>query len=284
MADAGSKLPRSRARGEPPLGRRPSKSGALAFAAGYGQAVLDAVTFDFWNTIVVEQLATLRACRLAAWAGILEEAGLGVDPALLAVAYDAGSDRYSDAWRANTPFTAVEFVEHAVERLGVTVAPAVVELLVDAARTADDGAALETTDGIADCLAALSAAGVRLGIICDVGFMPSTRLRRFLDGAGLLGYFDHWSFSDEVGVFKPSEVIFRHALDGLGVSDPARAAHIGDIRRTDIAGAKAMGMLAIRYRGVADDVDVAEPEGDIVVDDHRALPRILAGAGYIRAS
>ena len=104
-------------------------------------------------------------------------------------------------------------------------------------------------------------------------------LRDYLDEHGVLHHFDHWSFSDEVGVYKPHRAIFEHALAGLGVT-PDRAAHIGDLRRTDIAGALDMGMLALRYRGVHDDVgDVGElddlVEGDHVVDDHAELPRLL---------
>src|SRR6185437_7984696 len=91
---------------------------------------------------------------------------------------------------------------------------------------------LHSTEGIEECLAALRDAGVRIGIICDVGITPSVTLRRHLEDRGLLGYFAHWSFSDEVGVYKPDPVIFRHALAGLGVIDPADAAHVGDLRRT----------------------------------------------------
>ena len=53
--------------------------------------------------------------------------------------------------------------------------------------------------------------------------------------------------------YKPAPEIFEHALAGLGGVDPAEAAHVGDLRRTDIAGARAMGILALRYRGVNDD-------------------------------
>ena len=56
---------------------------------------------------------------------------------------------------------------------------------------------------VGDSLRALAGAGVRIGIICDVGLTPSATLRRYLDHHGLLGYFDHWSFSDEVGWYKP---------------------------------------------------------------------------------
>jgi FMN phosphatase YigB (HAD superfamily) len=111
--------------------------------------------------------------------------------------------------------------------------------------------------------------------VCDVGLTPSTVLRDYLEGHGILGLFDHWSFSDEVGVYKPDAAIFEHALGGLGGIDPTRAAHIGDLRRTDIAGAKAMGMLSLRYRGVTDDDPDHGPEGDIVIDDHADLPVAL---------
>ena len=93
----------------------------------------------------------------------------------------------------------------------------------------------------------LKDAGVRIGIVCDVGMTASPTLRERLDMFGVLRYFDHWSFSDEVGCFKPWPAVFEHALAGLGVDDPSSAAHVGDSLRTDVAGAQAMGMTAVRY-------------------------------------
>ena len=63
---------------------------------------------------------------------------------------------------------------------------------------------------------------MRIGIICDVGMTASPTLRERLDMFGVLEYFDHWSFSDEVGCFKPWPAVFEHALAGLGVDDPSR--------------------------------------------------------------
>jgi putative hydrolase of the HAD superfamily len=101
-------------------------------------------------------------------------------------------------------------------------------------------------------------------------------LLEFLERHGVLHHFDHWSFSDEVGVYKPDAAIFRHALAGLGVDDPTAALHIGDLRRTDIAGAQAIGMTAVRYAGVFDDPTVDPPvEGDHVIADLRDLPAIV---------
>ncbi len=91
----------------------------------------------------------------------------------------------------------------------------------------------------------------------------------------MLGLFDHWAFSDEVGVYKPDPAIFRHALEGLGGIDPSEAAHIGDLRRTDVAGALGMGILALRYSGITDDDPAHGPEADVVVTDHAEVPAIL---------
>ena len=96
-----------------------------------------------------------------------------------------------------------------------------------------------------------------------------------LRGRGLLPLFDHWSFSDEVGVYKPDPAIFRHALSGLGDPAPDRVAHIGDRIRTDVAGARGMGMIAVRYTGVYNDDDEG-PEAHHVVEHHADIARTLS--------
>lgn len=116
--------------------------------------------------------------------------------------------------------------------------------------------------------------GLVLGIVCDAGLTGGAILREFLAGKGLLEHFSGWGFSDEVGAYKPDPRIFDAALGSLGAA-PGEAAHIGDLRRTDIAGARAMGMRSIRYRGLADDPGPG-PEGDFVLDDHRELPALIA--------
>ena len=112
-----------------------------------------------------------------------------------------------------------------------------------------------------------------------MGFTPSSTLRDHLIRHGVLPLFDHWSFSDEVGAYKPSPVIFEHALEGLGGPAPERVAHVGDLRRTDVAGAQGMGMVAVRYTGIEDDTSQPGPEADHVVDDFDNLPKVLGVAG-----
>jgi putative hydrolase of the HAD superfamily len=136
-------------------------------------------------------------------------------------------------------------------------------------------APLRLAPGAEECLRGLKAADVRIGIVCDVGMTASPTLRERLNMFGVLRYFDHWSFSDEVGCFKPWPAVFEHALAGLGVDDPSSAAHVGDSRRTDVAGAQAMGMTAVRYTHFLDASADDEPEADHVLDDHAKLASAL---------
>ena len=245
-------------------------------------AAIEAVTFDYWNTLVYEERGHLRGRRLDAWAGILEDAGFACERQQLDVVYDASWERYVAAWTGNEQYQAVQAAEDAIGDLGLELPPDVRQALTEAFASAGDEAELHLTDGVEDCLHTLKDAGVRLGIICDVGFTASSILREHLIRRGVLPLFDHWSFSDDVGAYKPSPAIFEDALEGLGGVAPERTAHVGDLRRTDVAGAKAMGMLAVRYTGVFDDESPDQPEADHVVASHRHLPAALgyeAGLG-----
>jgi putative hydrolase of the HAD superfamily len=234
-----------------------------------------AVTFDFWNTLIYEERGHLRGRRLDAWAGVLEEAGYATERDQLAAVFDKAWEMYVSSWHANEQFQAAQAAEHMLEHLGFRVPPDIRIQLVEAFVSAAQGAELHLCDGVAECITTLKDAGLKLGIICDVGFTPSHLLRAYLDGRGIMARFDHCSFSDEVGAYKPSPVIFRHALDGLGAPAPAEVVHVGDLRRTDVAGARGMGMTSVRYTGLFDDDTADQPEGDHVIADHRLLPGIV---------
>ena len=98
-------------------------------------------------------------------------------------------------------------------------------------------------------------AWIPTALICDTGFTPSRVVREALRMHSL--HLDHYFFSDEVGIPKPHAPMFLAALEATGAK-PAEAVHIGDLRRTDVAGARAAGMAAIRFAGVHDDGWLAE--------------------------
>jgi putative hydrolase of the HAD superfamily len=243
---------------------------------------LRAVTFDFWQTIAREpQGEPLHPRRVGLWEDLLARLGRAqprerIDRAIRAVVRHRETE-----WRAGRLFTAEEAAAVAAADLDPDIDEETTKALVDAFVGSGEGIELELTPGVTDALAELDDAGVRLGIVCDVGFTSGRQLRDVLDRAGILGHFDGWAFSDEVGAYKPDPAIFRHALREIGGVAPEDAAHIGDLRRTDVAGSRAMGMVSIRYRGANDDPPEDGPEAHHVLDDHADLVGMLRDAGRL---
>lgn len=232
------------------------------------------VTFDYWNTLVVAYDEALFRRRSEEWVDILGSAGYVVTPEDVNRAFSGSWDTFQAAWRENRQFVTADGVATVLELLEVPAGHDVATELVAHYESGHLEAELGLAPNVAETLSALKDAGVRLGIICDVGMTPSTALRKVLDGFGVLELFDHHSFSDDVGTYKPDPSIFAHALAGLG-GRPEEAAHVGDLRRTDVAGANGVGWTSVRYAGLFDDDGGDEPdpagEADHVISDHADL-------------
>lgn len=235
-----------------------------------------AVTFDFWNTIAQLPPGTMTEARRRAIAAACEQRGVEVEAERLAAGIEAAVRAYEESWSVGRHFHPREGAEMLVLTLGLEGAAR--QLVAEAFLTAARDASFGLSPDIRDCLAELSGRGLRLGIVCDVGFTGGELLRSFLAEEELLDHFSGWAFSDEVGHYKPSPQIFEAALAALEAS-PAEAVHVGDLRRTDVAGAAALGMRTVRYRGLHDDPgNDAEVEADFVIDSHGDLPGLLETA------
>jgi FMN phosphatase YigB (HAD superfamily) len=237
--------------------------------------MIEAVTFDFWNTLMWEEPGSLREHRLAVWAETLAQAGATHDAVAVRAAHDGAHRAYEDAWRANRQFRVKEAAGQIVAALGGEDPERTADVLVAGFSEAGRRAAVHPSDGVGDCLRELKDAGVRLGIICDIGLTPSSVVRELLDRHRLLELFDGTTFSDEAGFYKPAPEVFDAALAGLGGVAPERAAHVGDRRRTDVGGALAAGWTAVRYNGVFEDPATDIPEAHIVTSDLTELPALL---------
>jgi FMN phosphatase YigB (HAD superfamily) len=64
---------------------------------------------------------------------------------------------------------------------------------------------------------------------------------------------------------------------------PERALHVGDLRRTDVAGGRAVGMATVRIRFRHDD-DSELPDADHVVDSHAELAELLGLEPAVRSA
>jgi len=238
--------------------------------------MLRAVTIDFWNTLFVDHRGRERERRRAAWLRTELDA-LGEHPSdvALADALAGGFDYFDRVWRdeQRTPL-ASETTEALLAALGV-------RLPDDAfARTVEYFERLlldvppEPMPGAAGALPAL-AARYKLAVVCDTGYSPGSVLTEVLARSGLLEPFSYLFFSNEHGMSKPDPRVFKHTLEQLGVR-AGEAAHVGDMQRTDIAGAQAAGMMAVHFVG-ASARDVGRSTADLIVRHFDELPAALGG-------
>lgn len=233
-----------------------------------------AVTFDCWNTLIYEgdwELAhALRVTRLREAA---EEAGRPVAPEEATRAFDAAWERHMGDWRAGEASGAREVAHWALGELGLRDPHPALEHLVKSFEEASHTGGVRALAGARETLEALAGAGIPCALVCDTGLTPGRVVRRHLDRLGLLDGLAEQIFSDEVGVPKPDPKIFRAALVPLGVR-PEHALHVGDLRRTDVAGARSLAMRSVRLRARHDD-RTPLPEADFVVSSHADLRALL---------
>ena len=235
--------------------------------------MIEAVTFDFWNTIAAVPPGAMSAARERAVGAACASHDVEVEADLLVEALEGVGLDWERSWAAGRHLHPRQAAESLVRALGVEGAAR--EMVAEAFLGAGREVELELAPGIGQCLEALTERGLRIGIVCDVGFSGGELLRELLDAEGLLKHFGGWGFSDEVGHYKPAPQIFEAALAALRAG-PGEAVHVGDLRRTDVSGAAALGMKTVRYRGMNDEGDAdSGPEADFVLDDHAELPEAI---------
>ena len=236
--------------------------------------MLAAVTLDFWNTIFVDSGGRERDRRRAEYLkAMLTEYGEQAGDLAIQDALSQGYDHFDRQWRDEhrTP-PAEEIVNVVLDALRSRVPSEARERLTTYFGRLVLEVAPEPTPGAAAVIAEL-AERYKLAVICDTGYSPGSVLRELLDKHGLTGAFDYLYFSNEGGVSKPDVRVFRRVLEELDV--PAyQAAHVGDMERTDIAGAHAAGMLAVHFVG-ANGNDADESTADAVVRRFADLPAVL---------
>jgi putative hydrolase of the HAD superfamily len=251
---------------------------------------LHTVTFDCWSTLIHEAPRpdgrSARIVSLAQWVGVDEER--------THAAFTAAWKLHAQAWHRRVVFAGPEILQHTLQLLGVPLSASERARLLT--RLEDEVLEREVVaiTGARELLGELRAAGIRTALICDTGFTPGRIVRQLLARAGLLRWLEVTIFSEEIGVPKPHERAFHSALSALG-SRAAGALHVGDLRRSDVAGARAVGMATVRFRGHNDDCDTsaqasagvidcaaagcdpvcAHPEADCVVDSYAALSELL---------
>jgi putative hydrolase of the HAD superfamily len=233
-----------------------------------------AVTFDCWNTLLAEEdWPEAHRRRVDTLLHAARDAGAQLELAQASAAFDAAWQRHQELWAAGVSTGARHVAEWAMRRLGAATEGAVFEVLVAHFEHSSHSGRVVPLAGAVETVERLREAGIACALICDTGLTPGHVVRQHLLRVGLLRGLRAQIFSDEVGAPKPDARMFRAALAALGC--PAREAlHVGDLRRTDVAGARAAGMRSVRIRAAHDDLTDL-PEADHVVASHTELCELL---------
>jgi putative hydrolase of the HAD superfamily len=234
--------------------------------------MLQAVTFDFWGTLYQDTSA--RDERLHLLQEVLARHSQPRAWMTLEAAYRHAWSVLDRVWLEEHRSVTIECWLH--EILAFLKADLPEDVLAGLRRPIEEiylhGSALQPVPGVAEVLPRLSRR-YRLGLISDVGLTPGRVLREILRRDGLLPYFRALTFSDETGATKPLPGQFLRTLAILE-AQPERAAHIGDLPETDLAGARAVGMKAVLFLGVSHRQD-GRLLADAVFEEYAELEALL---------
>lgn len=89
----------------------------------------------------------------------------------------------------------------------------------------------------------LQSDGLKLAVVSNT-LLPGCVLDRHIEMVHLKEFFPVRIYSSEVGYRKPKKIIFQAALDALNLP-PQQCLFVGDLVKTDIKGARRMGMTTI---------------------------------------
>ncbi len=200
------------------------------------------ISFDFYNTLVkfwpaLEEIQH-GACR---------ELGISVSKEAIARGY-AEADIFFNRENEDRPLADRSeedrlaffgrYEQMILEAAGVRVSSDLAQQIWKMAMTVPKDFTL--FDDAIPALSQLAAKGFSLGLISNLRRDMGQLCQRL----GMAEYLDFYINSEEVGSEKPHAPIFQAALERTAVF-PQEALHIGDQYRSDVLGAKAVGMHAV---------------------------------------
>ena len=243
---------------------------------------IEAVTFDVGKTLMFNPERDLRRRRRSGLKKWLRRHGAAVERERLGEVVTHGEWLMLEL-REEEPHTAADrAAKQVAAALGLALTVEEFRDLASLLERLNDASHYRPAEGVAGALRSLRTQGIRLGIVSTRGSRSGRMTIRYLERCGLASFFEPAgiAWSDEVGCAKPDPRIFLAALRGLGVR-PERAAHVGNNRLADVAGARRLGMMTVRYAGVTDSAGEG-PEADAVIRHHDELAVALGLSGAER--
>jgi putative hydrolase of the HAD superfamily len=240
--------------------------------------VIRLVTFDFWETLVTDSDANLRAqraLRITAIRVALRGAGAPVSEGEAEEIHERSGELLEERfWSQHRDPSREEqlrlVLDLAAPGIAARLTPAAFAAALDGYGSPVLTHPPDLSPGAARAVRGLASRGLHLGIVSNTGRTPGLILRKVLERHGLLGYFGAISYSDEVGVRKPRAEIFQVTLARAGV-EASESVHIGDNPDADVVGAQSAGMRAAHYtagvRPPASSADLIVPDLGMLADE-----------------
>ena len=241
-----------------------------------------AITFDLWDTVFIDDSDEPKRSALGlkskpvtrrdlVWKSLQDSDPL--DRSVIDIAYDTTDAAFRQVWYSqNITWTVAQRLSVLLKGLSAKMNDHPFDQLVRLHEDMELDPMPDLAPGVKQALEILHQK-YKLGVISDAIFSPGRALRNLLDHYGLLGYFDSFIFSDEIGCAKPTPAVFEAAAKELHVN-VNELVHIGDRPAKDIAGPKALGAKAILCT-VVKDRSGQNINADAVCENFLHLPDII---------
>ena len=203
-----------------------------------------AILFDLDDTIVADDAVYERAWENVFKKPILQAGELDVSK-LWAAIKQTGEWYYSDPERLrkarqNLYAARREVVAIALSSLGID-HPKLAYELADLYSEEKEKAYFVYPDAI-ETISHFKKEGIPLALLTNGS---SEYQRKKIERFGLAPFFSYIFIEGELGMGKPDERVFRHALERFGVVDPSEAWMVGDRLEYDVKPAQKLGIYAI---------------------------------------
>ena len=239
---------------------------------------IKAITFDLWDTLVIDDSDEAKRAeqglrskfderRHLLWEALNTTEPIELETVRLA--YNVGDAAFNKVWKEH------HITWHIAERLRVILNGLGRELpdeIFNAVVRAHEEMEVDIPpDAIPDAVPVLErlAKRYKLCIVSDAIVSPGSCLRRLLENHGLAKFFNGFAFSDEVGHSKPHRSMFESAAGQLGV-EISEMLHIGDRDHNDVKGPQQLGMKAILFTA-SRDVDKTNTSADAICESFDKL-------------
>ena len=246
------------------------------------RAVVRAITFDLWDTILIDDSDEPKRTAQGLASKPLERRNLvrkflerhePISTEQVDLAYNTVDAAFRQVWYAqNVTWTVRQRLRVLLDGLGRHLPQREFDELVLLHEDMELAVRPDLAVGAAEVLQNLCGK-YKLGVISDAIFSPGRALRRLLGYYDIRKFFDAFVFSDEIGSAKPDVRVFEAAAGDLGV-EPGEIVHIGDREPKDIEGPHAIGARAVLCT-VVKDRGSQGTKADAICSDFSDLPAIL---------